>query len=159
MSSEQPGGAAPDGKRQWSTPEVWALGVFSAVGLAGFAATFMLIVARGPDSQDPASKPLTAADMPRDAVGQPGPRGERGPPGQPGPRGAAGDAGVRILRSDCDTGNCTVACDNDEVLLTAHCGVGRAQAIYPTEHTALCRSPGGRARVEVVAACVKASRQ
>jgi len=154
MSSEQPD-SAPDRKRQWSTPEVWALGVFSVVGLMGFIITFMMIVARGPDSQ----APLTAAVTPRDAVGHPGPRGERGPPGPPGPRGSAGDPGVRILRSDCDPGNCTVACDNDEVLLTAHCGAGRAPAVYPTEHTALCRSPGGRARVEVVAACVKASQR
>jgi hypothetical protein len=43
------------------------------------------------------------------------------------------------------------------VLLTAHCGIGRTAAVYPTEHSALCRSRG-TARVEVVAACVKQSR-
>jgi hypothetical protein len=158
MSIEEPATAAAARRRQWPRPEVWALGAFSAVGLLGFAATFVLIVARGPDAQS-ASRPFTAAELPRDAASQPGPRGERGPPGAAGPRGSAGDAGVRILRSDCDTGNCTVACDNDEVLLTAHCGVGRAPASYPTEHSALCRSAVGRARVEVVAACVKASRR
>ena len=49
-------------------------------------------------------------------------------------------------------------CEPDEVLLTAHCGVGRTQAIYPTEHSALCRSRS-TARVEVVAACVRAARR
>jgi hypothetical protein len=62
------------------------------------------------------------------------------------------------VRSECATGNCTLTCDPDEVLLTAHCGVGRAQAVYPTEHSALCRSPG-RAKVEIVVACVKTSRR
>jgi len=48
-------------------------------------------------------------------------------------------------------------CEPDEVLLTAHCGVGRSQAIYPTEHSAHCRATGRR--TEVVAACVKSSRR
>ena len=49
-------------------------------------------------------------------------------------------------------------CEPDEVLLTAHCGVGRQPAIYPTESSALCRSRSN-ARVEVVAACVKSVRR
>jgi len=93
------------------------------------------------------------------APGPPGPRGDRGPPGPPGPQGPAGDAGIRIVRVDCPTGNCTAQCESDEVLLTAHCGVGRAQAVYPTAHSALCRSPRTTAKVEVVAACVKAARR
>jgi hypothetical protein len=84
--------------------------------------------------------------------GRSGPRGN-GPPGPIGPR---GDPGIRIVRHDCAGGNCTVECDDDEVLLTAHCGIGRAPAVYPTEHSALCRSRG-TAKVEVVVACVKLS--
>jgi hypothetical protein len=90
--------------------------------------------------------------------GQQGPPGPQGPAGPPGPRGAAGEAGIRIVRLACSTGDCTLQCEPDEVLLTAHCGVGRTQAIYPTETSALCRSRS-TARVEVVAACVRATRR
>jgi hypothetical protein len=58
------------------------------------------------------------------------------------------------VRRDCGGGNCTVECDDDEMLLTAHCGAGRTPAAYPTDHSALCRSRGN-AKVEVVAACLK----
>jgi hypothetical protein len=85
---------------------------------------------------------------------QQGPQGNPGPAGPPGPRGATGDAGIRIVRLACNTGDCTMQCEPNEVLLTAHCGVGRTPAIYPTESSALCRSRSN-ARVEVVAACVK----
>jgi len=62
------------------------------------------------------------------------------------------------VRSTCNGGDCSLQCEADEVLLTAHCGVGRAAAIYPTESSALCRSRSN-ARVEVVAACVKSVRR
>jgi hypothetical protein len=135
--------------------ETWTLGVFSLVGLIGFIATFVLIVFRSPDAQVP--RALTAAEL-QGFVGKTGPPGERGPVGPPGPRGPAGEAGVRIVRADCTAANCTAACAADEVLLNAYCGPTRAPAAYPTESSAACRVVG-RGRVEVVVACLKASRR
>jgi hypothetical protein len=128
------------------------LGVFSVLGLVGFIATFVLIVMRSPNA--PVQRALTDAEVQR-LVGPPGERGAAGPAG---PRGAAGDPGLRVLRSDCSTGNCTVECADDEVLLNAYCNPNRTPAAYPTEHGAQCRATG-RGRVEVVAACVKSSRR
>ncbi|MGU3285583.1 collagen-like protein [Methylobacterium mesophilicum] len=59
--------------------------------------------------------------------GNPGPKGEPGIKGEPGPAGGAGvrgEAGASALRavrkSDC-AGGCTVTCEADETLVTAHC--------------------------------------
>src|SRR5262249_23483155 len=58
-----------------------------------------------------------------------GPKGDPGPPGPPGPKGDPGPPGppfgIRIVRSNCDTTNCSVQCGDDELLLTAYCGVRR----------------------------------
>jgi hypothetical protein len=151
-SSDAPGEAVAPRPRSWSRPELWMLGVFSALGLIGFIATFVLIVVRSPNA--PVQRALTDAEVQRLV----GPRGERGAAGPAGPRGAPGDPGLRVLRSDCATGNCTVECADDEVLLNAYCSPGRTPAAYPTEYSALCRTTG-RGRVEVVAACLKASRR
>jgi hypothetical protein len=159
MTSDGSGNAGTDRPRRWSTPELWTLGAFSAIGLIGFIATFVLIVYRSPDAQVP--RALTDVEM-RGFTGPRGPPGERGPvgaAGPAGPRGAAGDTGVRMHRVDCSTGTCTAECNDDEVLLTAYCSPSRAPAAYPNEHTALCRTQGVRAKVEVVAACVKVSRR
>ena len=156
MPSEESPGSAADRKRRWPSLDAWLLGALAAFGLTGFVVVFGLVLSRamiGPQSAvppPPKAQPSTALPAARSV---PGPRGERGPQGAPGPR---GDAGIRILRNDCVGGNCTVQCEDDEVLLTAHCGIGRAPAVYPTEHSALCRSRG-TARVEVVATCVKIS--
>jgi hypothetical protein len=139
---------------------MWTLGAFSVIGLIGFAATFAMIMLRGPDGQ--VQRPLTAVET--QGLNKAGPAGERGAAGPPGPagpagpRGPAGDAGVRILRADCTTGNCTVACAADEFLVNAYCTPTRAPAVYPTEQSAACRPPV-RGKAEVVAACAKASRR
>ena len=150
-----------DGKqaRLWSSVGVWALATLSALGLIGFVVVFGFVLADTASSpqDDAPGRPGAAAAQPAAGLvgrkGDPGPRGERGPPGPIGPR---GDPGVRILRQACAGGNCTLECDDDEVLLTAHCGIGRTPAVYPTHHSALCRSRG-TAKVEVVVACVKLS--
>jgi hypothetical protein len=158
MSHDEPSRSGSDRKRRWPSLDAWLLGALAAFGLVGFVVVFGLVLGRamvGPQATAPAvpeGQPTATAPAVR---GEPGPRGERGPPGPPGPR---GDAGIRILRQECEGGNCSVQCDNDEVLLTAHCGIGRTPAVYPTEHSALCRTRA-TARVEVVAACVKAARR
>ncbi|WP_068021927.1 hypothetical protein [Rhodoplanes sp. Z2-YC6860] len=162
--------AAPDAKPagRWPAPEVWLLGGLGVLGLAGFAVVFSLVTARTtPNPQAVAAAAQAPGPVqqlittPQGVVqgmqGAPGERGAQGPPGPQGPRGANGDAGIRIVRTTC-AGDCSTQCEPDEVLLTAHCGVGRAPAIYPTESSALCRSRSN-ARVEVVAACVKSVRR
>jgi hypothetical protein len=151
-SGNQPGDAAPPQPGPWSRPDLWTLAAFSAVGLIGFIATFILLVMRTP------SAPVQRALSPAEVQSLVGPPGERGPPGAPGPRGAAGDPGIRILRGECATGNCTVECADDEILLNAYCSPNRTPAAFPTEHSALCRTTG-RGRIEVVAACLKPSRR
>ena len=160
--------AAP--RRGWPPLEVWLLGAMGVFGLIGFVLAFGLVMARTTADPQAATQRLQTpgqaqsfATPPQQAAGQQsagqqGPPGPQGPAGPAGPRGVAGDPGIRIVRLACNTGDCTLQCEPDEVLLTAHCGVGRTQAIYPTEHSALCRSRS-TARVEVVAACVRTSRR
>jgi hypothetical protein len=87
-----------------------------------------------------------------------GSKGDPGPPGPPGPKGDPGPPGppfgIRIVRSNCDATNCSVQCAEDELLLTAYCGVRRNAAVIPSERAATCRSPVP-ANSPLVAACVK----
>jgi hypothetical protein len=148
----------PQQSRRWSTIEMWTLGVFSALGLAGFIATFVLIVMRSPHAEVP--RALSAVDVQR-LAGPPGERGPAGPAGPPGPRGAAGsESSIRIVRADCGAGSCVAECDDDEILLSAYCSPNRPVAAYfPSEHSASCRLGAARGgHFEVVAACVRAKR-
>jgi hypothetical protein len=126
----------------------------SALGLLGFVIVYGLLLektAPAPHAATPAAPaPVRVVSEP----GVPGPKGDPGPRGERGPPGPPGDPGIRIVREDCAVSNCTMRCGDDEVMLTAHCGIGRTPAVYPTQQSALCRSPGS-ARVEMVAACVK----
>src|SRR5690242_3197630 len=108
-NSSKPGEPAPP--RPWARPEVWLLGLFSAVGLVGFIATFALIVTRSPAT--PVERISTAVEV----KSLTGPPGERGPAGPPGVRGAPGDPGLRIVRNECATATCIVECAGDEALL------------------------------------------
>jgi hypothetical protein len=163
MSIEQPSPTETNSASRWPPAEVWLLGALGLFGLIGFIVAFGLVMMRtAPDPQAAMPKADAPAGVQQPVTGpqalpQKGPQGDPGPPGPPGPRGATGDAGIRIVRSTCNTGDCTLQCEPNEVLLTAHCGVGRTPAIYPTEASALCRSRS-TARVEVVAACVKSRR-
>ena len=157
--SDQPAPPPPPSPPQrLASPGALVLGILSACGLIGFIVVYGLILERtapAPQaavSQVPAPAPVVAEPAP--AV--PGPKGDPGPRGERGPAGPPGDPGIRIVREECTVTNCTVRCGEDEVLLTAHCGVGRTPAVYPTQQSALCRSPGS-ARVEMVAACIKGS--
>src|SRR3954470_9705345 len=85
---------APAPQRRWSALEVWTLGVFSVIGIIGFLATFVLIVARTSDSQNAMSRPIMR--VPQQVTGDRGPPGPPGPAGPVGPRGAQGEAGIRV---------------------------------------------------------------
>jgi hypothetical protein len=137
--------------------EIWMLGIFSVIGIVGFLATFVLILARTSDHQGAMSRPIMRVPQ-QGVAGERGPAGPAGPPGPRGEQGLAGDAGIRLVRPECPTGTCNLSCNDDEILLIAHCGAGRLPTVYQNERTALCRS-SIRAPAEVVAACVKSSKK
>jgi hypothetical protein len=88
--------------------------------------------------------------------GPPGPKGDPGPPGPTGPPGSAaqGASAVRVMRTNCDTGPCTAACGQDEVLVSAYCGPGRTAVTLVNERTVSC--PARRAATSpLVAICAK----
>src|SRR5262249_15627844 len=93
------------------------------------------------------------SDPPQPAQSDPGPPGARGRRRAPRPPGASG---VRLVRATCDATNCTVQCDQDEVLITAWCGVARNPALFATEKSASCRIRGP-ANNPLSAACAKAT--
>jgi hypothetical protein len=165
MSSEEPTKFGAGERSRQLTLGEWVLVGLGALGLAGIAFTFGWALNQNFINPTSAAVESARTDAPGSvqtgaprvvfgAKGDPGPKGEAGPPG---PRGPAGDAGIRILRQDCPGGNCNVRCDDDEVLLTAYCGIGRTPAVYTSDSSAICSSRT-TARVQVVAACVKAPR-
>jgi hypothetical protein len=86
-------------------------------------------------------------------AGPAGPKGDVGPAGPAGPKGdtgPAGTSGVRIVRSDCTSESCTVACRENEVLVTAYCGPNRSPALFSKERSASCGPPD----TPVVAICI-----
>jgi len=93
--------------------------------------------------------------------GEPGPPGPAGPPGEkgePGPAGPAGSASentVRAIRINCGTTACTLACNQDEVLVAAYCGPRRSAVTLVNERSASCPSRNG----PLVAVCAKVTQQ
>jgi hypothetical protein len=165
MSNEEPAKFGAGERSRQLTLGEWALGALGALGLAGVAFTLGFVLNQNfvnPTSAAPergqAAASAAQTATPGVAFGVKGDPGPRGEPGPPGPRGPAGDAGIRILRQDCPGGNCDVRCDDNEVLLTAYCGIGRTPAVYTSDSSAICRSRT-TAKVQVVAACVKAPSQ
>jgi hypothetical protein len=107
---------------------------------------------------------------PKGNPGSPGPAGPKGDPGQrgpPGPQGARGPAGpqgeqgppspiIRIVRANCLTsGDCTVGCHENEVLVMAYCGPRRSPARYIDQRQALCGIEETAANRPAVAVCVQ----
>ena len=89
------------------------------------------------------------------------PRAPPGPAGPAGPAGPQGEAGppspsVRVVRSDCLTGECTAACKGDEVLVTAYCGPTRKPATFINERQVTCGVAVDTASAPLVAVCVAA---
>lgn len=155
MSDEAPHQFNAGERNRRLTLGEWGLAALGAAGLAGVAFTFGFVVNQTITTVTPeraqAAVPAPAPTTVIGAKGDPGPRGERGPPG---PAGRPGDAGIRILRQDCPGGNCDIRCEDNEVMLTAYCGIGRTPAVFTSDSSAICRSRS-TAKVQVVAACVK----
>jgi hypothetical protein len=121
--------------------------VLAFILLAGLAGC-----GKGPQgATGPAGPPGPKGDV--GAVGPAGPKGDTGaagPKGDTGPAGPPGSSGVRIVRSDCAAGSCTVECDEKEVLVTAYCGPNRSPALFSKERSASCGPPD----TPLVAVCV-----
>ena len=71
-------------------------------------ASFLLVACSGPQG-------------PQGQAGPPGEKGAKGDQGPPGPAGSAGSAGLRIV-----SGEKTVSCNADEVLVSVVCSAGAA---------------------------------
>jgi len=72
---------------------------------------------------------------PQGPKGDTGPVGPVGPHGSPGPQGPQGEngppgEGVRVVRSNCLQGSCTLTCRDNEVLVSAYCGPNRHAATF-----------------------------
>jgi hypothetical protein len=87
---------------------------------------------------------------PKGDKGDPGVAGAKGDKGDPGVAGAKGDRGdkgdaattsIRVLQaSNCTTG-CTLACDDNETLISATCINGQVTSAGPTRME--CSTPNG----------------
>ena len=100
-------------------------------------------------------------------VGPPGPKGDQGAAGPPGPVGPAGPAGpqgppgppspsIRVVRNDCLSGQCTISCRGNEVLIGAYCGPAHNQATFLDERQVSCGIEVTSANAPLVAVCVQA---
>jgi Collagen triple helix repeat (20 copies) len=91
--------------------------------------------------------------------GDPGPPGPQGPAGLAGPQGPAGERGpaaaatVRVMHQSCLGGECTVACHDNEVLITAYCGPARNAATFLGERAASCGVEASSSRSPLVVVC------
>ena len=93
-------------------------------------ASFLLVACSGPQGPQgqagpPGEKGAKGDQGPPGSTGlkgdqgPPGPTGPKGEQGPPGPAGSAGSAGLRIV-----SGQKTVSCDDDEVLVSVFCSAG-----------------------------------
>ena len=78
-------------------------------------ATFLLVACSGPQGPQGQAGPPGE----KGAKGDQGPPGPKGDQGLPGPAGSAGSTGLRIV-----TGEGTVSCNDDEVLVSVVCSAG-----------------------------------
>ena len=88
-----------------------------AVGIMALA-TFLLVACSGPQGpQGQAGRPGEKGE--NGDQGPPGAKGDQGMPGPAGSAGSAGSAGLRIV-----SGEGTVSCNDDEVLVSVVCSTG-----------------------------------
>ena len=89
--------------------------------------------------------------------GPPGPEGPPGSAGPPGPAGPAGTSGtiIRLVDSECRQ-VCTVACDEDERILSSHAINPGGTFTYDADNSkATFRPQRQGVPIRVVLACVK----
>jgi len=111
------------------------------------------------------SKGPAGEQGPRGPQGEKGDTGPAGPPGPAGPRGPQGPAGqqgppaagMRVIRSNCPQGDCTVECRDNEVLVTAYCGANRNPATLLGERGASCGVQASASVSPLVAVCVSSA--
>jgi hypothetical protein len=117
-----------------------------AVGLAGCG--------KGPKGNPGPPGPPGPQGVPG-ATGPPGPQGPSGPRGPQGQQGPPSPS-VRVVRNTCLSGNCTVSCRADEVLVMAYCGPTRNAATFLGEREASCGVVANPANGPLVVVCVAA---
>jgi hypothetical protein len=61
-----------------------------------------------------------------------------------------------VVHSNCLQGNCTIACRENEVLVTAYCGPNRNAATFLTERSASCGVAANADNGPLTAVCVGA---
>lgn len=95
---------------------------------------------------------------PKGDAGPAGPTGPQGPRGLPGPQGEQGppSPSVRVVRSACLNGNCTIQCRDNEVLVTAYCGPNRNAATLLAERGASCGVAANAENGPLTVVCVGA---
>jgi hypothetical protein len=124
-----------------------------------WALTFVFVAtlaACGQPAQGPKGDP--GPPGPTGAQGEPGPVGPQGPPGELAPAGAqAAVHSVRILRTTCSAASCIAECAEDEIVITAWCGVARNTTNFLTERSATCRGGRGPGNNPLIAVCAKSS--
>ncbi len=120
-----------------------------------FAIIFAFALAGcGKGSQGEAGPPGPAG--PKGDPGPPGPQGPAGVPGPQGPRGEQGPAAtqnVRVVHLNCLTGECTVTCHDNEVLVTAYCGPARNAVTFLGERGASCGVEANSSNSPLVVVC------
>jgi hypothetical protein len=95
---------------------------------------------------------------PKGDAGPAGPTGPQGPRGLPGPQGEQGppSPSVRVVRSACLNGNCTIQCRDNEVLVIAYCGPNRNAATLLAERGASCGVAANAENGPLTVVCVGA---
>jgi hypothetical protein len=106
---------------------------------------------------------------PQGPKGDPGPKGDAGPKGEPGPAGPIGPMGAqgppgpagassqfRLVHAPCTTVyECTVTCREDEIVVTAYCGMHRAAPTYLSSRSVYCGTNPDTTAGALVAVCAK----
>ena len=89
------------------------------------------------------------------------PKGEKGDPGPPGPEGPAGPAGppgasgtvIRSVEGNC-SGPCTVACENNERILSVYALNPGGTVVYDSDNHVTFRPARPNVAVKVMLACI-----
>ena len=91
-------------------------------------------------------------EVPKGEKGDPGPAGPVGPAGPAGPPGAPGTV-IRSLEQNC-TGPCTVACENNERILSIYTLNPGGTVVYDSDNRATFRPSRANVTAKVMLACI-----